>query len=107
MSQSQTSRREFLRTGAALAATTAVPYIWTSRYVRAQGKNDRPNVASIGVGGMGTGDGRMLHGSRTWWHVRMLIGITRKSSLLGLRLRESARSTRTIAECLIAQTLMS
>ena len=58
MSRSPTTRRDFLRTSAGVAAAAAVPYVWTSRYAKAQDKNDRPNVASIGVGGMGTGDGR-------------------------------------------------
>ncbi len=40
------------------AAAGSVPYFWSSSYARAEDKNDRPNIASIGVGGMGSGDGR-------------------------------------------------
>ena len=58
MSQTQSTRRDFLRTGAGVAAAAAVPYVWTSSYAKAEDKNDRPNMASIGVGGMGSGDGR-------------------------------------------------
>ena len=58
MSRLPTTRRDFLRTGAGVAAAVAVPYTWTSSYLQAQDKNDRPNLACIGVGGMGSGDGR-------------------------------------------------
>ncbi len=59
MSQSRPTRRSFLRASAGVAAsTTAAPYIWTSSYAKAEDKNDRPNMASIGLGGMGSGDGR-------------------------------------------------
>ena len=56
MSNSKANRRDFLKTSAGVAA--AAPYIWASSYARAQDKNDRPTMASIGVGGMGSGDGR-------------------------------------------------
>ncbi len=49
------TRRNFLKSSAAAAIT---PYVWSSSRARAEDKNDRPNAASIGVGGMGTGDGR-------------------------------------------------
>jgi len=58
MNHSESSRRDFLKTTAGVAAATTVPYVWTSSYAKAQDKNDRPNMASIGVGGMGSGDGR-------------------------------------------------
>ena len=55
----QSSRRDFLKTSAgAAAAAGTVPYVWTSSYAKAQDKNDRPNLASIGLGGMGSHDGR-------------------------------------------------
>ncbi len=59
MSHPEPNRRDFLKTstGIAAAASTA-PYVWTSSYARAADKNDRPNMASIGVGGMGGHDGR-------------------------------------------------
>ncbi|NQT39914.1 MAG: Gfo/Idh/MocA family oxidoreductase [Planctomycetes bacterium] len=59
MSQSKSTRRDFLKksTGAAVAAGT-VPYLFTSSQAKAEDKNDRPNMASIGTGGMGSGDGR-------------------------------------------------
>jgi len=45
------SRREFLKTSATAGALITTPYIWTSSYARAQDKNSRLTVASIGVGG--------------------------------------------------------
>ncbi|HYW79729.1 MAG TPA: Gfo/Idh/MocA family oxidoreductase [Thermoguttaceae bacterium] len=58
MSRSASSRREFLRTSAAVGAAGAItPYFFTARTARAQeSKNDRPNIGAIGVGGQGTGD---------------------------------------------------
>jgi len=55
-----TNRRDFLKTTAGAAAAGSVPYIFTSSQAKAQeeAKNDRPNMASIGTGGMGSGDGR-------------------------------------------------
>ena len=57
MSHSLSTRRDFLVSGAALAAAgTAVPYWFTGENVRAdetKAKNDRPHVAAIGVGGRG------------------------------------------------------
>jgi myo-inositol 2-dehydrogenase/D-chiro-inositol 1-dehydrogenase len=59
MRQIRSTRRGFLRRSAGIVAGTAVvPYIWTSSCAGAEASNDRPNVASIGVGGMGSGDGR-------------------------------------------------
>lgn len=51
------NRREFLKTSAALSAAASVPYIFTSGHVRADAPNDRLTVASIGVGGRGSGIG--------------------------------------------------
>src|SRR4051794_35499761 len=46
------TRRQFLRNSAVVAAgTMAFPYI-----LKAQGNNDKINVACIGVGGKGDGD---------------------------------------------------
>jgi len=57
MSHSQQTRRDFLKTTAATAAA-ATPYFWTSSYVKAaEAANDRLGVASIGVGGRGSGIG--------------------------------------------------
>ena len=58
MNRPASNRRDFLKKSACIAAAGAVPYIWTSSYAKAQEANDRPNMASIGVGGMGSGDGR-------------------------------------------------
>ena len=55
MSSRKQTRRSFLQRSAGVAA---VPYFWSSAYTKAEDKNDRPNIASIGVGGMGSGDGR-------------------------------------------------
>jgi predicted dehydrogenase len=54
------NRRAFLKASTGIVAASAVtPYIFSSSQARAQeDQNDRPNMASIGVGGMGTGDGR-------------------------------------------------
>ena len=59
MNSHNQTRRSFLqRSAGAAAAAGAVPYFWSSSYAKAEDKNDRPNIASIGVGGMGSGDGR-------------------------------------------------
>ena len=57
------NRRDFLKTSASVASigvasAATVPYIWSSSQAKAQDANDRPNMASIGTGGMGSGDGR-------------------------------------------------
>ncbi|MCA9245608.1 MAG: Gfo/Idh/MocA family oxidoreductase [Planctomycetales bacterium] len=46
-----TTRRDFLRTTTAAASAASVPYVFTSRAVRAEDKNSRKRVAAIGVGG--------------------------------------------------------
>jgi myo-inositol 2-dehydrogenase / D-chiro-inositol 1-dehydrogenase len=56
MSSHKPTRRGFLQHSVGTVA--AVPYFWSSAYAKAEDKNDRPNIASIGVGGMGSGDGR-------------------------------------------------
>ena len=43
-----TNRRDFVK---AATASVAIPYIWTASHAKAQDKNDKPTVASIGVGG--------------------------------------------------------
>ena len=59
MSNTVSNRRDFLKTSAGIAAVSAAaPYAWTSSYAKAEDKNDRPNLASIGLGGMGSHDGR-------------------------------------------------
>ena len=59
MSHATSNRRDFLKKSAGVAAAgAAAPYIWTGSYAKAQDANDRPTMASIGVGGMGSGDGR-------------------------------------------------
>ena len=66
MSRSAATRREFLRSTAALAAGGAMtPYWFTSENARAaesQSKNDRPRVALIGAGGRGTYDAQWATG---------------------------------------------
>ncbi len=58
VSQSSSTRRDFLRSSAALAAGGAIaPYWFTSESARAdapKAKNDRPHIAQIGCGGQGT-----------------------------------------------------
>jgi myo-inositol 2-dehydrogenase/D-chiro-inositol 1-dehydrogenase len=56
---SQSTRRDFLKRSAGMAAAgTAAPYFWSSVQAQEPSKNDRPIMASIGVGGQGTGIGR-------------------------------------------------
>ncbi len=57
MSRNTPNRREFLKTTTGVIAAASVPYVLTSQRAFAQEKNDRPNVACIGLGGMGRGDG--------------------------------------------------
>jgi len=58
MTRKATTRRAFLkRTGAMMAATVAVPYVWTGP-AAGQSPNERLNVAAIGVGGRGSHIGR-------------------------------------------------
>jgi predicted dehydrogenase len=70
----QISRRRFLRRCAITASATGLPLWWLRRElaeaaetpaVRLPNPNDRPNIALIGCGGMGTGDGQnaMRHGN--------------------------------------------
>ena len=62
----KSTRRGFLkRVSSLLASGLATPYFWTSSYARAESKNDRINVAAIGVstyrnrcGNEGLSDGR-------------------------------------------------
>jgi len=62
MSHAKSTRRDFLKTGGAVAGAAATPYIWTSSYAKAQDKNDRPQIALIGCGGQGSGDARRAGG---------------------------------------------
>jgi len=57
MRQNQSNRREFLKKSAGLAAAgLAAPYFWTSAAAQStESKNDKFNVAAIGVGGRGSG----------------------------------------------------
>jgi myo-inositol 2-dehydrogenase/D-chiro-inositol 1-dehydrogenase len=59
MDQLQWNRREFFKKSASLAAAgLAVPYFWTSALGQTEeSKNDKLNVAVIGVGGRGSGIG--------------------------------------------------
>ncbi len=57
MDRTPATRRDFLKMSAAVGGGV-VPYVWSSSYAKAEDKNDRLNAASIGVGGMGSGDGR-------------------------------------------------
>ncbi len=52
------TRREFLKTSQALAATCSVGYFTSSLPLKAMSPNERPRLAVIGVGGQGMGDGR-------------------------------------------------
>lgn len=58
MKDKQTTRRNFLKTSAAAAATTTmIPYLpWTEKSFANDSANDRPRIGCIGVGSMGTGD---------------------------------------------------
>jgi predicted dehydrogenase len=59
---STSHRRDFLKHTSGIAAGVAVPYWFTSRQVRAQEANDKLSVASIGVGGRGSGIGHQAGG---------------------------------------------
>jgi predicted dehydrogenase len=50
------NRRQFLKTGAAVAAAPFIP--WTHRALANESKNDRPRIGCIGVGDMGMVDAR-------------------------------------------------
>jgi predicted dehydrogenase len=54
----QVTRRRFLESTTTLAAAGSVGYLSSTSPVRAAGPNDRPQIAVIGCGGQGTGDGR-------------------------------------------------
>ena len=58
MTQYQHSRRDFLKKSMAAAAVgSAVPYVaWSPSAFAAASPNDRPHLASIGLGGQGRGD---------------------------------------------------
>jgi len=58
MPDTGTNRRDFLKTSAAVAALSSVPYLGTTPRLRADAPNDRLSVAAIGVGGRGSGIGR-------------------------------------------------
>jgi len=56
MSRSNVDRRQFVRSGVAIALAAATPYTFTSRARAQQSKNDRPIFGAIGMGGQGTHD---------------------------------------------------
>ena len=59
MPRSNPTRREFLRSTAALAAGALVPYLSTGAFAAGEpskSKNDRPHIGAIGVGGRGSAD---------------------------------------------------
>lgn len=56
VSYAHPSRRQFVKTGAAVALAAVTPYTFTSRARAQQSKNDRPIFGAIGLGGQGTRD---------------------------------------------------
>ena len=65
MSKSSSTRRQFLKTSAAVTAGATIPYIFTSKSAGAdvpKSKNDRPRIAGVGLGGQGSGDLRAASG---------------------------------------------
>jgi len=64
MSQSTSTRRDFLqRSAGAVAGAAVAPYLWTSSSAKAQeSANDKLTVAAIGVGGRGSGIGGQAGG---------------------------------------------
>ena len=59
MTKPQSTRRDFLKTSAGAAALgSAFPYFWTTSSIAQDSPNERINVASIGVGGRGSGIAR-------------------------------------------------
>ena len=57
MASLSSSRRSFLQTTAGLAAT-GLYFPWSQTAFANHSPNDRPRFASIGIGGMGSGDAR-------------------------------------------------
>ena len=58
MAKNRTNRRQFLKTSSVFAASAVtVPYIWTTQTLKADGPNEKLNVAAIGCGGRGSGIG--------------------------------------------------
>ncbi len=57
MTRIRSSRRDFLKTTAGIAAAGVAPYFWTSRYAKAESAGDKLGVAAIGTGGRGSGIG--------------------------------------------------
>jgi predicted dehydrogenase len=51
------NRRDFLKTTAAVSSAIAAPYVWNRQTSFGQSANDRLGLASIGVGGRGSGIG--------------------------------------------------
>lgn len=60
MSHRSTTRRDFLKSSALVAAAgSAVPYFpWSQKAFANAAANDRPQIGCIGVGSMGTGDAK-------------------------------------------------
>ncbi len=58
MSKQNNSRRDFLKTSAAVAGAASVPYIFSEKAFANQAATDRPVIGCIGVGSMGSGDAR-------------------------------------------------
>jgi predicted dehydrogenase len=56
MNHQSASRREFLKTTAAVAGVAAPYFTWSQKAFANQAKNDRPRIGCIGVGSMGSGD---------------------------------------------------
>ena len=55
----QNTQRDFIKTSAAAAAASSVPYFsWSPKAFANQDANDKPNIGCIGVGSMGSGDAR-------------------------------------------------
>jgi myo-inositol 2-dehydrogenase / D-chiro-inositol 1-dehydrogenase len=50
MSDQKSNRREFLKTSGIVAAGSVLPYTWTSSQAKAEDKNSRLGVGSIGLG---------------------------------------------------------
>ena len=58
----QLTRRRFVQTSAAAAALAANPYFSPAALMAEDGKNERPLVGAIGLGGQGTGIARRASG---------------------------------------------
>ena len=108
MNNNKTTRRDFLKTGAGLAAAgIATPYFFSAAAANAEeAKSDKLTVAAIGVGGRGSDIGRQAAELGRHGRLRRRPLGPRQQVRQGTArsLAASARSIRTTARCSTART---